>query len=150
MQAFLRFPRERLAVQLADRQEHTPAVQPPQEGHGGHPQRPGHVGDREPEAADADGPDGRPGCLHRPAASLHHETQWLGHTADAQTAQAFPCVSAASRATKSARSRSSRKMARRLMPRTMTWWRTPGASRRGPRGMRAYCLRRLPVSRKSY
>lgn len=47
-----------------------------------------------------------------------------------------PCSARrASRATKSARSVSSRKRAVRSIPRTITWWRVSGASRGGWRGM---------------
>jgi hypothetical protein len=41
----------------------------------------------------------------------------------------------ARRSTKSRRSSSVRNIAWRSSPRTITWWRAPGASRRGPRGM---------------
>lgn len=52
-------------------------------------------------------------------------------------------ASTARQRTKSARSLSSRKMARRSIPRAITWSRTPGASRRGPRCMaRDYCRTR--------
>ena len=60
---------------------------------------------------------------------------WLGRRAQAYTVTAPAWARAARRRTKSARSRSSRKKTRPSIPRAMTWWRTPGASRRGPRGM---------------
>jgi hypothetical protein len=52
-----------------------------------------------------------------------------------ETVRAPASASAARRATKSVRSLSSLKMARRSRPRTITWWRVSGASRRGWRGM---------------
>jgi len=55
--ALLRLRRQLLHTQLADRQQHTPSPDAPQERHGGHRQGPGHAGDREPEALDGDGPD---------------------------------------------------------------------------------------------
>jgi len=67
LRAFLGLPRQLLHIELPRRQQDTPPRYPPQERHGGYPPGPGHAGDGEPEAAEGDGPDGRPGGLHRPA-----------------------------------------------------------------------------------
>ena len=75
--AFLRFPRQLLPIQRAGVQEHTPPLEPTQERHGGHPQDPGHAGDREPEAADGEDPDRRSRGHHRPAARAAQQVEML-------------------------------------------------------------------------